>query len=311
MDKPELAISVVIPVYNRALSIDAALRSVTAQTLPPTEIIVVDDGSTDSTREAVQKCMQKDSRIQYAYQANAGAGAARNLGILRSKCEWVAFLDSDDCWRPSKLENAAAAVRASDEVEFIHSNRRLRFPDGREEPGRTGVTAEQLANKLFLLETFLIKTSTVLVRRTLLNRLDRFFPENRKTCEDYEFFWRAVAEAKAIAYSQAPDTVIHMDDDGLSRRADQANLIRDNILALGQASRALAQSHPQMPFARILHQRQYWECRELLSLNLKSRALPHILSAMVLCAKEHSAPAAFRAAASAVMSVLRQGKTTK
>lgn len=93
--------SVVIPTYNRARLIRKTILSLLDQTLPPTQIIVVDDGSSDNTPEVIREFAE---RVEYVWQPNGGDGSARNTGLRRAKCEYVAFLDSDDLWLPNKLE---------------------------------------------------------------------------------------------------------------------------------------------------------------------------------------------------------------
>ncbi|MBL1264891.1 glycosyltransferase family 2 protein [Candidatus Methylomicrobium oryzae] len=105
-------ISVIIPTYNRAPFVCEAIDSVFSQTFTDYEIIVVDDGSTDSTKEVLEKYQDK---IKYIYQENSGVSAARNAGIKNSTGSWLAFLDSDDKWMPQYL---------STQVEWVR-----RFPD--------------------------------------------------------------------------------------------------------------------------------------------------------------------------------------
>lgn len=93
--------SVVVPTYNRARLIRKTILSLLNQTLPPAQIIVVDDGSTDNTREVLREFAEK---VEYVWQPNGGDGSARNTGLRMAKCEYVAFLDSDDLWLPNKLE---------------------------------------------------------------------------------------------------------------------------------------------------------------------------------------------------------------
>ncbi len=94
-------VSVIIPTYNRAPYVTEALDSVLAQTFTDYEIIVIDDGSTDNTKEVLQPYFPQ---IRYFFQENQGVSAARNVGIREAKGEWLAFLDSDDVWLPKKLE---------------------------------------------------------------------------------------------------------------------------------------------------------------------------------------------------------------
>ena len=94
-------ISVIIPTFNRSKLVVNAIRSVLAQTYRDYEIIVVDDGSTDDTAEALTPYMD---RIRYVYQANLGASAAQNRGIQLARGKWISILASDDLWLPTKLE---------------------------------------------------------------------------------------------------------------------------------------------------------------------------------------------------------------
>jgi glycosyltransferase involved in cell wall biosynthesis len=103
----EIQISVVVPTYNRAHLVGRAIESVIAQVHAPSEIIVVDDGSLDDTRSVVKSYGQA---VSYIYQANAGVSAARNRGVREAKCEWIAFLDSDDYWLPDHLSRIVRAI---------------------------------------------------------------------------------------------------------------------------------------------------------------------------------------------------------
>ncbi len=108
--------SVVIPTYNRADLIRAALDSVFAQEFKDYEVIVVDDGSTDSTREILESY---DNRIRLFTQGNKGPGAARNLGLDHATGEYVTFLDSDDLWFPWTLETFAHVIDVHGAPAFV------------------------------------------------------------------------------------------------------------------------------------------------------------------------------------------------
>jgi glycosyltransferase involved in cell wall biosynthesis len=122
--------SVIIPAYNRARFIAEALKSVLEQSLPPYEVIVVDDGSTDNTAEVVQ---QYGPAVTYLRQENAGAGAARNCGISHSSGEWVAFLDSDDTWLPLYLEKQSEQIDRYPKAVAHQTNAKILHPTGTSE----------------------------------------------------------------------------------------------------------------------------------------------------------------------------------
>ncbi|MDE6864821.1 MAG: glycosyltransferase, partial [Alistipes sp.] len=101
-------ISVIIPLYNKEREIGDTLRSVLAQTLRPTEIVVVDDGSTDRSADIVREIAAANPLVRLVAQANAGECAARNRAIAETTGEYIALLDADDEWRPGFLQEIAA-----------------------------------------------------------------------------------------------------------------------------------------------------------------------------------------------------------
>lgn len=123
------AISVIIPTFNCAEFIRESVQSVQQQTLPPREIIIVDDGSTDDTRQVIQQI--DDSRVRYVPQRNAGVSAARNRGLELASGEYIAFLDADDRWRPTMLEKQAALLDHDESLACAFTNFvRFQHPEG-------------------------------------------------------------------------------------------------------------------------------------------------------------------------------------
>ena len=121
----EVHISVVIPAYNRAKTIVYCLDSVCNQTVPPDEIIVVDDCSTDTTVETVNNYSLTHPLVRcVVLERNAGAQVARNRGIAEAKSEWIAFQDSDDEWLSDKLEKQIAVLRTEnlDPMTVLHTD---------------------------------------------------------------------------------------------------------------------------------------------------------------------------------------------
>jgi teichuronic acid biosynthesis glycosyltransferase TuaG len=116
-------ISVIVPAFRAKATIKRALMSIASQTLKPTEVIVVDDGSEDGTFEAAEACRENLSEIQLKVfqQNNQGAGAARNKAIDEARCEIIAFLDADDEWLPEKLELGLNCLLAGNHLLTAHN----------------------------------------------------------------------------------------------------------------------------------------------------------------------------------------------
>ncbi len=112
---PDAPIAVVIPAYNREALILETLNAICAQTLQPELVVVVDDGSTDATKDVLDKWLKNTAiefRFIYHYQENKGVGAARNAGLeLVGKCQWTAFLDSDDVWPTDLLSRLYTEIQ--------------------------------------------------------------------------------------------------------------------------------------------------------------------------------------------------------
>ena len=116
-------ISVIIPCYNRSRLLKRAIDSALAQTVRASEIIVVDDGSTDNTRGL---CAGYGNQIKYVKQKNAGPSVARNTGVKYARNEWVAFLDSDDYWTPLHLARMAKAIeKTGGQARFYFSDMQM------------------------------------------------------------------------------------------------------------------------------------------------------------------------------------------
>ena len=130
LSKPEPLVSVVVPAYNRGDCIERALSSIQGQTHGNWEALVVDDGSTDATRDVVERLARSDPRIRLIrHEKNRGAQAARNSGIDAARGEWISFLDSDDTWLPHSLV-ARLRVALEEQVSVVHSGAAVLQEDG-------------------------------------------------------------------------------------------------------------------------------------------------------------------------------------
>ncbi|MBN1126427.1 MAG: glycosyltransferase family 2 protein [Sedimentisphaerales bacterium] len=240
MEKFEpLLVSVVIPAYNSAGYIGRALDSVLAQTIPAHQIIVVDDGSTDKTAQVVS---EYGGRIEYIYQSNAGAGAARNAGIQAARSEWIAFLDADDEWLPHRLDAQAELLRKHPELVWTAGNflncvcrteQRAPFLDVA--ACRDILKGREVAENYFqiLLEGLDPWTGTMLIRRSALIEAG-LFSTDLKRGNDYDMWWRIAYRYPRIGFVCDPLAVYHLDvQDSIIRKytdpAIHVDLIRRHL----------------------------------------------------------------------------------
>jgi glycosyltransferase involved in cell wall biosynthesis len=190
-------VSVIIPAFNASKFIRETLDSVIQQTHRDLEIIVVDDGSTDDTVRIVTEIQKKDSRVTLYRQANQGASVARNLGIEKSKADYIAFLDADDLWHPTKIEKQHdLLVASSDDVGLVYTYSRMIDIDGYIQ-GHTGacILKRGHAFHYLLVSNFVGNGSTAMVRRKCLPSPKPFDPEQNGN-EDIFFYLRIAAKYK-------------------------------------------------------------------------------------------------------------------
>jgi glycosyltransferase involved in cell wall biosynthesis len=211
-------ISVIIPTWNRAATLRAAVESALAQSLPVLEVLVCDDGSTDGSQALVDRISARDPRTRWLDGPRAGRPAIpRNRGIRASRGEWLAFLDSDDAWLPNKLAvqlEAAGRLRC----DAVCSNA-VRLVAGIE-AGSLLDWKEETLNLSDLLQVNRVICSSSVVRRSLMLRTGGF-PESAemKAIEDYGL-WLRIATLSKIAYCADP-LVRYNDDPVSSVRSDQ------------------------------------------------------------------------------------------
>jgi teichuronic acid biosynthesis glycosyltransferase TuaG len=158
-------VSIIVPAYRAAAVVAATIESVIAQTHPHWEMLIADDCSPDNTREVVARWAERDSRVRLlALEKNGGPAAARNAGLAQARGRWIAFLDSDDLWLPTKLERSLAHARAHAAALVFTGYRRINH-DGTATGGYINVPAKLGYSQL--LGNTAIATSTVLLDREL------------------------------------------------------------------------------------------------------------------------------------------------
>jgi len=185
-------VSVIIPTYNRKRFLKEAIQSVVHQSCLPAEIIIVDDGSTDATRECVATLAQGSPvSLLYVYQENRGVAAARNLGIVNTTREYLAFLDSDDLWCRDKLQKQYALMRQNPQYPISYT--REKWLRGDEVLNQKKKHLPQHGDIYeHCLQLCVVGMSTVMVKRELFAEVGTF-DESYRCCEDYELWLRVSA----------------------------------------------------------------------------------------------------------------------
>jgi glycosyltransferase involved in cell wall biosynthesis len=196
--------SVVIPVYNRAGLIGPTLESVFRQSCTDYEVIVVDDGSTDSTWQALQ---DYGDRIRAFRQANAGPGAARNFAVAQAQGEYVAFLDSDDLWYPHTLANYARAIDQFERPAVVGGHVVMFADQSPEVPADATFKADYYADLLAYGGDFTRKmvTSCAVIRTDVLRRSPGFLTHN--FIYDEYHLWVAVSTEAGFVLIDSPPSV--------------------------------------------------------------------------------------------------------
>lgn len=207
-------ISVIVPTYNCGEFINEAITSILNQTCQASEIIVIDDGSQDNTREIVESI--KSTKIRYIRQENAGVSSARNLGIANASGEYIAFLDADDIWHPQMLELQAGALeKQTDAVlcftnfsRFLHATKKTLPDQFSFYPELNSVHSSVIDGIHTIKENAFCAlvdfgeipayTQAIIFRKSALSGI--LFNTKLSICEDLEFFLR-VASTGSVAFN--------------------------------------------------------------------------------------------------------------
>lgn len=189
------AISVIIPTYNRGEFLVRALNSICKQTVPCLEIIIIDDGSYDNTKEIVDKYRcSSNVEIRYLYQNNKGPSAARNHGISIAKGEYIAFLDSDDHWNKNKIKKQYNSLVESPKLRISHTYEKWLRRGEHLNQKKIHIPRE---GDIFshCLQLCAVGMSTVLIHKSIFDDYG-LFDENLPCCEDYDFWLRVSSREK-------------------------------------------------------------------------------------------------------------------
>lgn len=230
--------SVVVPTYNRADKLKRTIQSVLGQTFGDFELLVMDDGSKDHSREVVESFC--DARIRYDWAPNSGGPATpRNRGIHAARAEWICFLDADDIWYPEKLEMVARVIETDPEVDAVCHNEVLSvLAKGKKSLLRHGPFVDDFY-RVMLIDGNRVSTSAVAVRREFLKCNSLRFNESRDyvVVEDYDLWLRMAFHGGIFRFIADPLGEYIIEDDNLTgntsrHRNNLSVLLRSHVYQL-------------------------------------------------------------------------------
>jgi glycosyltransferase involved in cell wall biosynthesis len=239
------AVSVILPAYNSAAYLAAAIDSVRIQTYADFELIVVNDGSTDDTPSIAEARARQDPRIRVLHRPNGGIAAARNEGLRVATAPAIAILDSDDTWEPEFLEAQLAILAEGPQIDVVTGNAWFLggphdgdparpFPDPRPQPTLATIIADETA--VFIMSVF---------RRWVYEAIGGF-DESFRTNEDYDFWLRAARAGFRFARNDRPLGHYRRGHDSLS--ADDLRMVIGILRVYEKLRGALA----ELPHERSL-----------------------------------------------------------
>jgi len=200
MKSPKVSINLCC--YNSEKHLRETLNSIINQTYNDWELIIINDGSSDSTESIIFEYINQGFRISYLYQENRGLAYSRNEALKRSQGEYIAFIDHDDIWMAEKLSTQVKFLEQNPEIDFLYSN----FYMLDQENSKKYLTYRKLQPSGFVFEQFLycytVGVLTVMVRKKVFDKLNEHFDDNLKLAEEYDVFMRILHDAKAYYMSE-------------------------------------------------------------------------------------------------------------
>jgi glycosyltransferase involved in cell wall biosynthesis len=198
-------VSIILPTYNRLVLLRETLASARAQTFTDWELLVVDDGSTDGTAEYLDALSREDPRVRrIAMPHAANLGLLRNTAQARARGRWVAFLDSDDTWRPDNLQRHVEAHAADPAARWSYSRCELMVAEGNSLPPERFAPWRPVSGWVYealLAHQVLLAIPTLFAERALLEEVGGS-DETLRYCEDYDLELRLAARAPCLALDE-------------------------------------------------------------------------------------------------------------
>jgi hypothetical protein len=240
--KPQIA--VIVPAYNAERTIARTLESVANQTFRDIEIAVVNDGSTDGTASEVAKFAAQDARVKMVSQGNLGVAAARNSGVRNTSAPFVAPIDADDVWHPTKLEKQFDRMIRDENVGLVYAWYRLIDVDDNVYRSQFTVRATGRVFPLMIQTNFIGNGSSPLIRRQLLERVGCYdtslHARDAQGCEDWKM---QLLLAEICEFDLVPEFLIGYRRSDGNMSSNTAMMARSKQLVLDE----MRQRHAPLP----------------------------------------------------------------
>ncbi len=218
-------VSINLCCYNSEKYLRETLESIVSQTYKDWELVIIDDGSTDSTGTIIKEYLGRKLPIIYQYQQNHGLGYSRNEALKRSCGKYIAFIDHDDIWLPAKLELQVAVFNSQPDTDFVYTNyyvtrdRHRAVKYGKHQPD--GLVFEKF------LHDYPVHVSTAMVRREAIDKLGSLFNPELHLTEEYDLFMRILYSGTAAYISQPLATYRYHQD--MTSVTKEVRLIKETI----------------------------------------------------------------------------------
>lgn len=188
-------VSINLCCYNSEKFLEETIQSIFAQTYKDWELVIINDGSTDSTESIIKQYIDRGYPIIYCWQENHGLGYSRNEALKRSKGKYIAFIDHDDIWLPAKLEKQISLFSDNSGIDFIYTNYYIM------KNYQKGLVLKGKQPEGYVFENFLyhypVGLLTVMIRRNVLTERNIEFDENLHLSEEHDVFMRLLYKSKA------------------------------------------------------------------------------------------------------------------
>lgn len=244
-------VSVIVPCYNYAKFLCFALESLVAQDLQDWECIIVDDGSSDNTKEVAEGFARQDKRFRYIYQQNQGLSGARNTGIRHSTGRYLQFLDADDLLNKGKLALQSEYLQANDGVDIVYGDELFFNTENPAIKLKGRYSAENDYHKLkisgkgecmvqvFCTDNF-ISVSSPLIKREIVDKVG-YFDTSYKSYEDWHFWFRCAVAGLFYKYNPVPGTETYI-------RLGHASMMTNTRKLIEAGIRIRKFMMPRLPF---------------------------------------------------------------